>query len=246
MTGRLDGKVALITGGARGMGGCEATLFASEGATVVVADILDDVGQALVAQLGGPASYVHLDVTSSDEWAAAVTGIVEAHGSLDVLVNNAGIFERTPLLTATEAEYRRTIDINQVGVFLGMQAGARQMVQQGRGSIINISSIAGLTASPGFVAYSASKFAVRGMTKSIARELAGSGVRVNSIHPGIINTEMLGVFDTLGVRGAIDARIPLGREADPMEVARLALYLASDESSYSTGSEFVVDGGMTA
>ena len=213
---------------------------------MVVADILDDLGRALVSELGASASYVHLDVTSSDEWAACVTGIVEASGSLDVLVNNAGIFAPTPLLTTTEAEYRRTIDINQVGVFLGMQAAGRQMVQQGRGSMINISSIAGLTASPGFVAYSASKFAVRGMTKSIARELAGSGVRVNSIHPGIINTDMLGVFDKMGVRSAIDSRIPLGREADPMEVARLALYLASDESSYSTGSEFVVDGGMTA
>jgi 3alpha(or 20beta)-hydroxysteroid dehydrogenase len=246
MTSRLSGRVALVTGASRGMGECEARLFASEGATVVLADVMDELGATVAAGIGPSASYVHLDVTDSAAWASVVNNIVSVHGSLDVLVNNAGIFQFTPLLTATEDEYRRVIDINQVGVFLGMQAAARQMTTQRRGSIINISSVAGLKGSAGFIAYNASKFAVRGMTKSAAIELASTGVRVNSIHPGIINTQMAGLFDDLGVRDAVDSRIPLGREADPMEVANLALYLASDESSYSTGSEFVVDGGFTA
>ena len=243
---RLQGKVALITGGARGMGEREARLFSSEGATVVIADVLDELGTATASGIGGSASYVHLDVTDADAWSMVVGSVVEQHGQLDVLVNNAGVFYPTPLLTATEADYRRIIDINQVGVFLGLQAAARVMTTQHRGSIINISSIAGLRGSPGFIAYNASKWAVRGMTRSAAHELAPHGVRVNSIHPGIIDTDMVTMFDEIGVRDSLTARIPLGRWADPMEVARMALYLASDDSSYSTGSEFIVDGGMTA
>lgn len=247
MSGRLQGKVALISGAARGQGAVEAELFVAEGATVVLTDVLDDAGAAMAAQLGSQASYQHLDVTSAQEWELVAKQTVTEHGRIDILVNNAGIFSPTPLLTAPESDFRRIIDINLVGVWLGMQSVARQMVQhQTKGSIINISSIAGLSGAAMFGAYNASKFAVRGITKSAAKELAAHGIKVNSVHPGIINTDMLATFDNLGVRENLRTRIPMGREAEAIEVARLVLYLASDESSYSTGSEFIVDGGMTA
>ncbi len=247
MTGRLAGKVALITGAAKGQGAVEAQLFIAEGATVVLTDVSDDEGARMAASLGSDASYQRLDVTNAEEWSLVTKNVVADHGHIDILVNNAGVFTVTPLLTASESDFRRILDINLVGVWLGMQAVARHMVEQHtRGSIVNISSIAGLTGSPAFSAYNASKFAVRGITKSAARELASFGIRVNSVHPGIINTDMLVTLDQMGVREAVGQRIPLGREADPIEVARLVLFLASDESSYSTGSEFIVDGGMTA
>lgn len=248
---RLNGKVALISGGARGMGASEARLFAREGAKVVITDVLDDVGHRTAEEIsagGAPCVFAHHDVTSESGWETAVSIAVETFGQLDVLVNNAGIFERGGVMDTTLEAYRRTIEINQVGVFLGMKAVAPHMTGRGSGSIINISSVAGLSGSPGFLAYGASKWAVRGMTKSAARELAPFGVRVNSIHPGIIDTAMLQTFDEAGpqVREMVRMRIPMGREADPGQVADLALYLASDESSYSTGSEFVVDGGWSA
>jgi 3alpha(or 20beta)-hydroxysteroid dehydrogenase len=245
-TGRLAGKVALITGAARGQGVVEAELFVAEGATVVLTDVLDEQGETAAAAIGDAASYQHLDVTDAEQWSLLTKQVVADHGRIDVLINNAGIFHFTPLLTATEAEFRRIIDINLVGVFLGMQAVARHMVSQKSGSIVNISSIAGMSGAAGFSAYNASKFAVRGMTKSAAKELAEHGIRVNSVHPGIIDTPMLETLERIGVRDQMPARIPLGREAQPIEVARLVLFLASDESSYSTGSEFIVDGGMTA
>ncbi|MEY3266379.1 MAG: hypothetical protein RJA15_825, partial [Actinomycetota bacterium] len=173
---------------------------------------------------------------------------LQSFGQIDILVNNAGIFEQGSILDTTLEAYRRTIDINQVGVFLGMKAVAAHMAGRRKGSIINISSVAGMAGTPGFVAYGASKWAVRGMTKGVAKELAPHGVRVNSIHPGIIDTPMLQTFEAAGegVREAVRTRIPLGYEAEPIHVANLALYLASDESAYSTGSEFIVDGGWTA
>jgi 3alpha(or 20beta)-hydroxysteroid dehydrogenase len=249
--GRLAGKVALITGAARGQGAAEAALFASEGASVVLTDVLTDEGRATAAAIAakhGPDAAVFLehDVRSEAAWAAVVAATLERYGRVDVLVNNAGVFRPGGVTTTTEADYRFIIDINQIGVFLGMRAIAPAMVEQRSGSIVNISSIAGLAGSAGFLAYGASKWAVRGMTKSVARELAPLGVRVNSVHPGIIDTAMAGLFDDLGVRHAVDQRIPFGREATPEEVAQLVLYLASDESRYSTGSEFVVDGGWTA
>lgn len=243
--GRLEGKIALITGGARGQGAAEAGLFIKEGATVVITDVLDEEGQKTAQALGEKCVYLHHDVRSEGEWQSVVDAIVERFERLDVLVNNAGIFPSGGVLTTTLADYERVVAINQTGVFLGMQSAARVMVEQRSGSIVNISSIAGMGASAGFIGYGATKWAVRGMTKSAARELAPFGIRVNSVHPGIIDTAMLQTFDAVGpqVRESLSARIPLGRTAEAVEVGQLVLYLASDESSYSTGSEFIVDGG---
>lgn len=245
--GRLDDKVALITGAARGQGAAEARLFAAEGARVYLSDVLDDEGAATAADIGAAASYHHLDVTDGDAWIDLVEEIVEAEGRLDVLVNNAGIFRVMPTVLTSEAEYRQIIDINQVGTFLGMKTVIPTMVQAESGSIVNISSVAGLTGAAGTMAYAASKWAVRGMTKVAAKEVAPFGVRVNSVHPGIIDTPMMAEAT---VEGAMLERvvraIPLGHVAGADDVANLVLYLASDESKYSTGSEFVVDGGMTA
>ncbi len=244
--GRLDGKVAVITGGARGQGAEEARLFAAEGAQVVITDVLDDSGKQTASDIGNAATYHHHDVTSEADWSSVVDAVLAEHGQLDVLVNNAGILAIAPLVMTTEADYRRVIDVNQIGVFLGMKAVVPHMVERQSGSIVNISSVAGLMGSPGMIAYGASKWAVRGMTKSVALEVAPFGVRVNSIHPGIIDTPMLEEFEKWGIMGNVMERVPVGRTADAIEVARLALYLASDDSRYSTGSEFVVDGGMTA
>ena len=248
---RLEGKVALITGGARGMGAAEAELFIANGATVVITDVLDAVGAETAKRLSsgsGTCVFIHHDVTSEADWSAVVADVLQSFGQIDILVNNAGIFEQGSILDTTLEAYRRTIDINQVGVFLGMKAVAAHMAGRRKGSIINISSVAGMAGTPGFVAYGASKWAVRGMTKGVAKELAPHGVRVNSIHPGIIDTPMLQTFEAAGegVREAVRTRIPLGYEAEPIHVANLALYLASEESAYSTGSEFIVDGGWTA
>jgi len=244
--GRLDSKVALITGGARGQGAREAELFADEGAAVVITDVLDDEGKQTAASIGDRATYHHHDVTREADWTSVVDAVLAEHGQLDVLVNNAGIVSISPLVMTSEEDYRRVIDVNQVGVFLGMKAVVPHMVERQTGSIINISSVAGLIGSPGMIAYGASKWAVRGMTKAVALEVASFGVRVNSIHPGIIETPMLEEFERWGIMAQVMQRVPVARKAEAIEVANLALYLASDESAYSTGSEFVVDGGMTA
>jgi len=243
--GRLGGKVCIVTGGARGQGGAEAALFRREGAEVVITDVLEE-GVQLAASIG--ATFVRHDVRSEEEWAEVVRQTVERHGRVDVLVNNAGIYERGKLLDTSVEQFRRIVEVNQVGVFLGMKSVAPQMMEQRSGSIVNISSIAGLLGAANAIAYGASKFAVRGMTKAAALELARHGVRVNSIHPGMIETAMIHE-----VTGHNDDRhdrmargVPLGRPAEPEEVADLALYLASDESRYCTGSEFVIDGGVTA
>ncbi len=239
---RLAGKVALITGGAGGQGAAEGRLFAQQGATVCLSDVLAE-GQAVADEIGG--SFFEHDVTDAGAWEAVTTRIVAEHGRIDILVNNAGIF-RLGGLTDTERElWDTTVAINQTGVFLGMQAVAPTMVDNSSGSIINISSVAGIRGASVALAYAATKWAVRGMTRSVARELAPMGVRVNSIHPGIIDTPMLDVFDTAGLREQVRQSIPLGHEASADDVANLALFLASDESSYCTGSEFIVDGGLT-
>ena len=244
--GRLDGKTALISGGARGQGAAEARLFAKEGANVVLTDVLDDEGERTADAIG--ADYLHHDVTSEAEWAAAVAHAVALHVGIDVLVNNAGIYAQTTLIGGDLEEYRRVIEVNQVGVFLGMREVAPVMIERGGGSIINISSVGGMRGGGGSFAYTASKWAVRGMTKSAAVRLGPHGIRVNSIHPGLIDTPMLGETrmanpDTLE---QMLGQIPLGRIAQPGEVAKLALFLASDDSAYSTGSEFLVDGGLMA
>ena len=250
--GRLDGKVALISGAARGMGKAEALLFAAEGAKVAVCDVRDDEGRAVAAQIGDAARYQHLDVTSEEDWVAAVAATERAFGRLDVLVNNAGIGEGAPLAEMTLASYRRVTEVNQTGVFLGMRAAVEPMTRAGGGSIVNISSIDGMIGMDLCLAYVASKWAVRGMTKTAARELASRRIRVNSVHPGFIHTH-LAVEDEsqlAGVHALLDAHTarlaPMGRAGRPEEIARLVLFLASDESSYSTGSEFVADGGLIA
>ena len=246
--GRLDGKVALISGAARGQGEAEARLFAAEGAKVVLADILDEEGTTVAKDIGHAAAYLHLDVTSEADWQAVVDKAIDRFGGIDVLVNNAGIFAINPLATTSLDEYRRIIEINQVGVFLGMKAVASHMAGRASGSIINISSVAGLQGSMGTISYTASKFAVRGMTKVVAKELAPFGVRVNSVHPGLIDTAMLRQISDVVPGGDDQLRqsVPLGTLAEVRDVANLVLFLASDDSSYCTGSEFVVDGGMTA
>ncbi|RIK09470.1 MAG: 3-alpha-hydroxysteroid dehydrogenase [Acidobacteria bacterium] len=244
MAGRLDGKVALITGGARGMGAEEVRLFASEGAGVLATDVLDQEGEALAAELGDAVRYLHADVTSEDDWSKAVAAAVEEFGHLDVLINNAGIVKLSPIATCSLDDYMSVINVNQVGVFLGIKSVIPAMASKRSGSIVNISSVEGLAASPWVVSYVASKFAVRGMTKCAALELGGLGIRVNSIHPGGIRTDMIkpGGIDVTGVF----EKVPLGRVGEPGEVAGLALWLASDESAYCTGSEFVIDGGLMA
>jgi len=248
--GRLDGKVALISGAARGQGAAEARLFVAEGAHVMLGDVLDDDGEIVAKELGERAAYRHHDVTSEDDWAAIVAATRTQFGRVDVLVNNAGVFKILGMTVTSLEEYMRIVTINQVGTFLGMKAVTEPMIGQGSGSIINISSIAGLTGSAGTVAYTASKFAVRGMTKVAALELAPFGVRVNSVHPGYIDTSMLrDAFGAIGGEETIEAAgaaVPNGRLATAEDVAKLVLFLASDDSAYSTGSEFVVDGGLTA
>ncbi len=245
--GKLQGKVALITGGARGMGKSHVRHFVAEGARVVFGDVRDDQGRYVAAKLDEQSCrYVHLDVTREDDWAAAVTATEETFGRLDVLVNNAGILTFAPIAEMSADSFRRVLEVNAVGCWLGMKAVIEPMKRAGGGSIVNISSIEGFTGAAGLSAYSASKFAVRGMTKAAAQELAAFGIRVNSVHPGGVLTRM--VVESEDARAesaeAFMKAMPLHRFAEPVEISRLVAYLASDESSYSTGSEFVADGGL--
>ena len=238
--GRVDGKVALITGGARGMGAAHARALVAEGARVVLADVLDDEGAKLADQLGDSARYAHLDVTQPEQWQSAVAATTAAFGKLTTLVNNAGIATANSLQNFALADFRRALDVNLTGTFLGMQSAVEPMTAAGGGSIINISSIEGMRGSPGLYGYVASKFGVRGLTKAAAVELAPNSIRVNTVLPGLVRTRM-----TIAIPD--DAlQIPLGRGAKSAEVAGLVVYLASDESSYCTGADFVVDGGLTA
>jgi 3alpha(or 20beta)-hydroxysteroid dehydrogenase len=246
--GRLDGKVALITGGARGMGKSHVRHFVAEGARVVFGDVLDDKGAKVAAGLDERCCrYIHHDVTSEEQWAAAVATAMDTFGRLDVLVNNAGVLKFAPIADMPLADFRRILEVNAVGCWLGMKAVIGPMTAAGGGSIVNISSVEGFTGAAGLSAYSASKFAIRGMTKVAARELGQYGIRVNSVHPGGVITSMIlsqaaesGQTDA----GAFLAAMPLARFAEPAEISRLVAFLASDESSYSTGSEFVADGGL--
>jgi 3alpha(or 20beta)-hydroxysteroid dehydrogenase len=245
---RLPGKVALVTGAAGGIGAATAERFAQEGASLLLTDADGDRAEALARQLGGGASGRAQDVTSEEGWSETVAWALEQHGQIDVLVNNAGVFLAEPLATTSLESFNKVLDVNVVGVFLGMRAVAAHMSARGSGSIINVSSLAGLTGAPLLTAYAASKWAVRGMTKVAARELARDGVRVNSVHPGQIDTDM-NTRQRERTPELIDRlvrAIPVGRIGMPEEVAHALVYLASDESVYTTGSELVVDGGSSA
>jgi 3alpha(or 20beta)-hydroxysteroid dehydrogenase len=245
MTGRLDGKVALISGAARGQGAEEARRFVAEGARVILGDVLDDEGGAVAESLGTAARYVHLDVTSEDDWASAVAVTDVTFGGLHVLVNNAGVLGFGQIEKTTLDDFVRVIMINQVGPFLGIKAAVPLLARSGGGSIVNISSTAGLGGVPYAAAYSSSKFALRGLTKSAAMELGRKGIRVNSVHPGGVRTAMT---DAVGDSGdsAFYRRLPIPRIGEVDDIANVVLFLASDESAYCTGAEFVVDGGATA
>ena len=247
---RLEGKVALISGGARGMGAMEARLFASEGARVVLGDLLEEPGQevqAEIAESGGEAVFVRLDVTVESDWRQAVDTAVQRFGKLDILVNNAGIFDRSTVTSQAIEVWDRVMDINAKGVFLGTKAAIPAMRDAGGGSIVNISSVAGLTGSIQATSYNTSKGAVRILTKSTAIQCAADGIRCNSVHPGPIETMMLDeVFSNPEVRAQRETGIPMGRFGRMEDVAKGVLFLASDEASYMTGSELVIDGGLTA
>ncbi len=241
---RLEGKVCLITGAAHGQGALEAEMFTREGASVVLTDVDHDAGRKLAISLKN-SLYLPHDVADENVWTDVVKATVERFGKLDVLVNNAGIYDRSNIVDTTVADYTNIFKVNQLSVFLGMRAVIPFMKKNG-GSIINISSVAGLIGSAGAISYTSSKWAVRGMTKTAALELAGYKIRVNSVHPGLIDTDM--VRKGVGPERSkeITAGIPLERVGTVEEAAYLVLYLASDESTYCTGSEFVVDGGHTA
>ena len=248
---RLENKVAFVSGGARGMGAAEAKMFAREGAKVVIGDVLDEDGrktEAEINELGGECLFVHLDVSSEESWTSAVAETVSRFGKLDILVNNAGVVSRVMLEDLSVAEWDRVMDINAKGVFLGTKAAIPEMRKAGGGSIVNISSISGITGQAYVSAvYNASKGAVRIFTKSTAIQYASEGIRVNSVHPGPIDTPMTAVRqgDAEAMAESI-ARIPIGRTGVPDDVAYGVLYLASDESSFVTGSELVIDGGYIA
>ncbi len=247
---RLENKVAFVSGGARGMGAAEAKLFAREGAKVVIGDVLDEDGrktEAEINELGGECLYVHLDVSSEERWTSAVAETVSKFGKLDILVNNAGVVSMLKLEDIDVNEWDRVMDINAKGVFLGTKTAIPEMRKAGGGSIVNISSISGFvgqdTIHPG---YNASKGAVRLVTKAAAVQHAKSGIRVNSVHPGMMPPMLTSFQRGDPNREAMNAMVPMGREGEPIEVANAVLFLASDEASYITGTELLVDGGFTA
>lgn len=247
-TGRLDGHIALITGAARGQGEAEAKLFAAEGAKVVVADILDTLAKTVADEIGDAAVAVRLDVTDSDSWQESLRVCIESFGAPTILINNAGVMPVASLDDTDEDLMRKTLDVNLMGAFLGTRAVMGPMAETGGGSIVNVSSINGFKAGLGLTAYTTSKFALRGLTRQSALELGHRGIRVNSLHPGPINTPMINDPALRAIRN-IDpgtsplASRPIPRTGTALEMAKMALFLASDESSFSTGSEFVADGG---
>jgi len=241
---RVSGKVAIVTGAARGMGAAHARRLVEEGAKVMLTDLLDKEGEAMASTLGANALFLRHDVAKEADWRRIVSETEAAFGPVSVLVNNAGISSFSPIETLEEADYRHTIDVNQVSVFLGMKSVIPSMKRAGGGSIINISSSAGLVGLPNLLSYVASKFAVRGMTKSAAIELAPYNIRVNVIHPGIIRTPLMATTPP-DVEQELIKNTPAGRLGEPDEIANVMLLLASDESRFATGAEFAIDGGAT-
>ncbi|MCZ4102522.1 glucose 1-dehydrogenase [Streptomyces sp. SID13666] len=254
--GKLDGRVVLITGASRGQGEQEARLFAAEGANVVLADVLDEQGEALAKEIGDSARYVHLDVSREEDWAAAVAATTEAFGRLDGLVNNAGILRFNELASTPLEEYQLVVQVNQVGAFLGMRAAIPAIEAAGGGTIVNTASYTALTGMALLTSYAATKAAIVGMTRVAAMEGAPKGIRVNAMCPGAIDTPMSNPSqldpeaDPAESTAALDEfykkLVPLGRIGQPAEVAKLALFLTSDDSSYITGQPFVIDGGWLA
>lgn len=246
--GRLQNKIAIITGGSRGMGEATVRRFVEEGAKVIIGDVLDEQGSALAASLGSNCRYCHLDVTSEEQWDAVVRFAEDTFGGIDVLVNNAGILHVASVRETVLADFQRIIAINQIGPFLGMRAVIDPMKKRGKGSIINISSLEGFRSKNGLMAYSATKWAVRGMTKAAAMELGAYNIRVNSVHPGAVFTPMVGATtaEPTAVENAMCTGVPLKRIGLPVEIANMTTFLASDEASYCSGSEYLVDGGWNA
>lgn len=246
---RMEGKVAIVTGAAGGIGEATARLFAAEGARVVITDVQADKGEAVARDIGANACFMRQDVSKADDWARVIAETEKRFGPISALVNNAGIGQTTtPIMECSEETYRRFIDINQVSVFLGMKAVVPSMQKCGGGSIVNISSAAGLVAVPGSIAYGAAKFAVTGMSKIAALDLGAFGIRVNSVHPGAIETPMMaqGVSPALTAQlHAFAKSLPAGRMGRPSEMAEMILFLASDAASYCTGGAFSADGGWT-
>lgn len=237
--GKLDNKVALVSGGARGMGAAHAREIVAQGGAVVIGDVLDEEGIALAEEIGTQARYIHLDVTSESDWAAAVALAVGAFGRLNVLVNNAGICTMGSIESFTLDDWNRIISINLTGQFLGIRAATPALTEAAPASIINISSTAGMEGISGLHGYAASKFAIRGLTRCIAIELAGRKIRANTICPGTIATPMNEGLDVSGFN-------PMNRKADPKEVSNLVVFLASDDSSFISGSDIIIDGGELA
>jgi 3alpha(or 20beta)-hydroxysteroid dehydrogenase len=244
--GKLEGRIAVITGGARGMGAATARLMAAEGAKVVIADIQDKDGEALAKSIGKQAIYRHLDVSDEDAWKSVAADAVKEFGGVDILVNNAGVLIFKTILETEKKDIEKILSVNVIGTFLGMKTMAPLMIKKKKGSIINISSVDGLKGSNAIGAYAASKWGIRGLTKVAALELGLQGVRVNSVHPGGINTEMGNPYQQpVEEFNKLFQRQPIQRVAAPEEVARVNVFLASDDASYMCGAELAVDGGMS-
>lgn len=242
---RLEGKVAIITGAARGQGAAEARRFVAEGARVLLTDVLDDLGHGVAGELGEAAAYRHLDVTAEDEWVAAVAEAEDRFGPVTVLVNNAGILDFSPIHKQDVDRFRKVLDVNLTGTMLGVKSVVPSMRRAGGGSIVNVSSNAGIFGQPFLGAYVASKWAVRGLTKTAAMDLGPFAIRVNSLHPGGVDTPMTDFGGDKEDNNFFKA-LPLARIGRPEEIAAVACFLASDEASYVTGAEWAVDGGATA